>query len=158
MNPTSVAPGIMANCGYLTPWWYALRTWPLSQALATRTRPWMGAARPARPTTRSRWRLRRRRARATWSPNFGMSHHGVVVSMGEWEPPWVKLRWNHRGTDLEWLNSSYFDTVLRDEKINCPKVAAMTSWNGRLGNHIHQMLGTREIWKMVCVVGVGWIV
>eukprot|EP00434_Breviolum_minutum_P031260 symbB.v1.2.027641.t1/scaffold2850.1/size68925/3 len=60
-----------------------------------------------------------------------------------------------QSTDLEWLNSSYFDTVLRDEKINCPKVAAMTSWNGRLGNHIHQMLGTREIWKMVCVVGVG---
>ncbi|CAK9008592.1 unnamed protein product [Durusdinium trenchii] len=39
-----------------------------------------------------------------------------------------------------WWNSSYFDTVAREERLLCPASAEVSTWNGRLGNHIHQIL------------------
>ena len=41
---------------------------------------------------------------------------------------------------MKWWKSSYFDTVPREERLLCPASGEVSVWNGRLGNHIHQIL------------------
>lgn len=41
---------------------------------------------------------------------------------------------------VEWFDSSYFATVPREKTLKCPLEATVNQWNGRLGNHIHQIL------------------
>lgn len=42
--------------------------------------------------------------------------------------------------NFTWWKSSYFDTITRDASRRCPTSASVSVWNGRLGNHIHQIL------------------
>eukprot|EP00435_Cladocopium_sp_Y103_P067945 s631_g30.t1 len=41
---------------------------------------------------------------------------------------------------VKWFDSSYFATVPREKSLKCPLEATVSQWNGRLGNHIHQIL------------------